>query len=108
MSKLYRKLKEVPPNKQAQSSQMWKSKYLLSVILITLLSTNTLPAQGEVVLKNAEMRLIKTINGSITPKSVRSSGDVVVSALNMMYRHSITLYDAKTIELLKTVPDQFL
>ena len=51
------------------------------------------------------MKLIKTINGSISPKSVRSSGDGVISAHNMMYRHSITVYDAKTFELLKTIPD---
>ena len=37
--------------------------------------------------------------------SVRSSGDGVVSAHNMMYRHSVTIYDAKSFELLKTIPD---
>ncbi len=51
------------------------------------------------------MKLIHTINGSISPKSVRSSGDGVVSAHNMMYRHSVTVYDAKTFELLHTVSD---
>jgi YVTN family beta-propeller protein len=64
-----------------------------------------IPAQGEVVVLEAKMKLIKTINGSITPKSVRSSGDGVVSAHNMMYRHSVTVYDARTFELLHTVPD---
>ena len=61
------------------------------------------PAQSEVV--NPSMKLIHTINGSIAPKSVRSSGDGVVSAHNMMYRHSVTVYDAKTFELLHTVSD---
>ena len=61
------------------------------------------PAQAEV--DSAPMKLIHTINGSIAPKSVRSSGDGVVSAHNMMYRHSVTVYDAKTFELLHTVPD---
>lgn len=51
------------------------------------------------------MKLIKTINGSISPKSVRSSGDGLVSAHNMMYRHSVTIYDSKTFELIKTIPD---
>jgi YVTN family beta-propeller protein len=51
------------------------------------------------------MKLIKTINGSISPKSVRSSGDGVVSAHNMMYHHSVTIYDAKSFELIKTIPD---
>jgi YVTN family beta-propeller protein len=61
------------------------------------------PAQAEVV--SPSMKLIHTINGSIAPKSVRSSGDGVVSAHNMMYRHSVTVYDAKTFELLHTVAD---
>ena len=77
----------------------------LALILITSLCAISLPAQGEVVSADTKMHLIKTINGSISPKSVRSSGDGVVSAHNMMYNHSVTVYDAKTFELLKTVPD---
>jgi len=70
---------------------------------IFLLSAFVTPAQSEVV--DPSMKLIHTINGSIAPKSVRSSGDGVVSAHNMMYRHSVTVYDAKTFELLHTVSD---
>ena len=77
----------------------------LALILIISLCVIAIPAQGEVALTESKMKLIKTINGSISPKSVRSSGDGVVSAHNMMYRHSITIYDAKTFELLKTIPD---
>ena len=51
------------------------------------------------------MKLVKTIYGSITPKSVASSGDGVVSAQNMMYRHSVTLYDAKNLTLKTTISD---
>jgi YVTN family beta-propeller protein len=51
------------------------------------------------------MKLFHTINGSIAPKSVRSSADGVVSAHNMMYRHSVTVYDANTFELMHTVSD---
>jgi YVTN family beta-propeller protein len=76
---------------------------LLIFVLLTSLCVFATPAQGEVV--SSKMVLIKTINGSISPKSVRSSGDGVVSAHNMMYRHSVTIYDAKTFELLKTVSD---
>ena len=61
------------------------------------------PAQSEVV--TPSMKLIHTINGSIAPKSVRSSGDGVVSAHNMMYRHTVTVYDANSFELLHTVSD---
>ena len=77
----------------------------LALILVTSLCAISLPAQGEVVSADTKMQLIKTINGSISPKSVRSSGDGVVSAHNMMYNHSVTVYDSKTFELLKTVPD---
>lgn len=77
----------------------------LALILVTSLCAISLPVQGEVVSADTKMQLIKTINGSISPKSVRSSGDGVVSAHNMMYNHSVTVYDAKTFELLKTVPD---
>jgi YVTN family beta-propeller protein len=61
------------------------------------------PAQAE--LPAPSMKLIHTINGSIAPKSVRSSSDGVVSAHNMMYRHSVTVYNAKTFELMRTIPD---
>ena len=70
---------------------------------ISLLCAFVTPAQSEVV--TPSMKLIHTINGSIAPKSVRSSADGVVSAHNMMYRHSVTVYDANTFELLHTVSD---
>jgi len=75
----------------------------LTFVVITSLFAFVTPAQGDVV--SSKMVLIKTINGSISPKSVRSSGDGVVSAHNMMYHHSVTVYDAKTFELIKTIPD---
>jgi YVTN family beta-propeller protein len=70
---------------------------------VFLLCTFVAPAQSEVV--TPSMKLIHTINGSIAPKSVRASGDGVVSAHNMMYRHSVTVYDTKSFELLHTVSD---
>lgn len=54
---------------------------------------------------STKMVLVKTISGEITPKSVRASGNGIVSAHNMMYRHSVTLYDAQTMELTATVAD---
>jgi YVTN family beta-propeller protein len=74
--------------------------FLASIFLLCLVIT---PAHSEIV--TPSMKLIHTINGSIAPKSVRSSADGVVSAHNMMYRHSVTVYDAKTFELLHTVSD---
>ena len=79
-----------------------RRRFLIFVVITSLCAIAT-PAQGDVV--SSKMVLIKTINGSISPKSVRSSGDGVISAHNMMYHHSVTIYDAKTFELLKTIPD---
>jgi len=79
-----------------------RSRFLF-VASIFLLCVAIAPAQSEIV--TPSMKLIHTINGSTAPKSVRSSADGVVSAHNMMYRHSVTVYDAKTFELLHTVSD---
>ncbi len=45
------------------------------------------------------------ITGNISPKSVASSGNGYVTAQNMMYRHSVTVYDARTLKLVRTIPD---
>jgi len=73
----------------------------LGIALMVLFVSVTSPAQSA----TPTMKLMKTISGAISPKSVRSSGDGVISAHNMMYRHSVTIYDAKTFELIKTIPD---
>ena len=39
------------------------------------------------------LRLAKTITGPISPKSVVASGRGLVFAQNMMYKHTITVYD---------------
>jgi len=77
----------------------------LAVLLITSLCVIAAPAQSDLVSADTKMVLVKTITGAISPKSVRSSGNGLVSAHNMMYRHSVTIYDANTFELIKTVPD---
>jgi len=77
----------------------------LAVLLITSLGVIATPAQSEVVSADTKMTLVKTITGDISPKSVRSSGSGLVSAHNMMYRHSVTIYDANTFELVSTVSD---
>lgn len=51
------------------------------------------------------LRLRETVGGDITPKSVVSSGTGLVFAQNMMYRHSVTVYDARTLELRETISD---
>lgn len=51
------------------------------------------------------LALLETLGGDISPKSVVSSGTGLIFAQNMMYRHSVTVYDAKTLELRKTISD---
>jgi YVTN family beta-propeller protein len=53
-----------------------------------------------------KLKLRKTIvDPDIAPKSVVSSGTGYVFAQNMMYKHTITVYDSKTLKLVETVPD---
>ncbi|MFM6940873.1 MAG: hypothetical protein ACKOXI_02720 [Candidatus Planktophila sp.] len=52
-----------------------------------------------------KMVLIKTIGGTISPKSVLASDSGLISAQNMMYNHSVTIYDANKGELIATVAD---
>jgi hypothetical protein len=51
------------------------------------------------------MRLAKTIHGNISPKLVVASGSGYIVAQNMMYRHSITVYD-RSDRLVKTISDR--
>jgi YVTN family beta-propeller protein len=50
------------------------------------------------------LSLTRTIGGAITPKSVVASGADRVIAQNMMYRHSVTVYDSAG-NLVATIPD---
>lgn len=53
-----------------------------------------------------KMKLIDTIDeGPITPKSVVANGKGKVIANNMMYQHTVTLYDAKTRKMINKLSD---
>jgi len=70
-----------------------------------LFSITSLSSSASTTTDQTKLTLIKTITGAIAPKSVQASGNGLVSAHNMMYRHSVTIYDATTLELKNTVPD---
>lgn len=53
---------------------------------------------------SGKMTLAKTIYGSISPKSIVYSGAGLFFAQNMMYSHTITVYD-RNFKLIKTIPD---
>ena len=66
---------------------------------------SVLPASAEQFNSDQKLVLIKTIGGTISPKSVLASDTGLISAHNMMYNHSVTIYDANKAELIATVPD---
>jgi YVTN family beta-propeller protein len=49
-------------------------------------------------------RLVSTITGHISPKSVTATGAGLVFAQNMMYTHTMTVYNARG-DLVRTIPD---
>ena len=79
----------------------------ISIAFITILALTAVisSTQAEVLNSEQKMVLLKTVNGSISPKSVLASDSGLISAHNMMYRHSVTIYDANKAELIATVPD---
>ena len=61
--------------------------------------TPTLPPSSEGTLTR-----VARITGEISPKSVVASGEGLFFAQNMMYRHTVTVYD-RDYELVETIPD---
>ncbi len=81
---------------------MFRRAFLFVLILLI----GIVPSSADEITNDAtRLVLVKTIYGDISPKSVRSSGTGLVSAHNMMYRHSVTLYNSETMELISTIPD---
>jgi YVTN family beta-propeller protein len=76
------------------------------IVILVALSLVSTQVNAETLSSDSKMKLISTITGDISPKSVRASGTGFVSAHNMMYRHSITIYDAANNALVKTIPDR--
>jgi YVTN family beta-propeller protein len=80
---------------------------LLALLVLTLAPLSLSNSVADLTSAEKKMRLLKTIvSKDISPKSVRASKTGFVSAHNMMYRHSVTVYDAETLELVKNISDQ--
>ncbi|MEG3847233.1 peptidoglycan-binding protein [Microcoleus sp. herbarium19] len=73
----------------------------------TEISAQSLPKELVNSPKNSQgkMTLKKTIYGKISPKSIVHSGAGLFFAQNMMYTHTITVYD-RNFKLVKTIPDR--
>lgn len=54
---------------------------------------------------STRMTKVGVIEGEISPKSVVANGHGAVIANNMMYHHTVTVYDAATRTLAATIPD---
>lgn len=74
-----------------------------STTTTTTTTTTLVPPDG---LTAAERTLeqVTVIGGTISPKSVVASGTGLFFAQNMMYRHTVTVYD-RSYELVATIPD---
>ena len=79
---------------------------LVAVVLAPSASTTAAQPFTPVPNDQTKMKLVKTITGGITPKSVRASSSGLVAAFNMMYRHTITIYDVNKMKLVKTIYDK--
>jgi YVTN family beta-propeller protein len=64
-------------------------------------TTPTVPAPPAI---DRPLRLVDRITGEISPKSVDATGTGLVFAQNMMYRHTMTVYN-EAGALVKTIPD---
>ncbi len=80
---------------------MWRYRTLILGLGLSLfcLSFSLVKPSGE------DLKLIKVISGSITPKSIVHSGRGLFFAQNMMYRHSVTVYN-RNFQLVKTINDR--
>lgn len=67
-------------------------------------SASTASADGPSAKLRLKLRDV-IASADISPKSVVSSGTGRVFAQNMMYRHTVTVYDTESLELVKTIDD---
>lgn len=75
-------------------------------ISLNLILQSSNPVAAEPLSESSKLKLEATVTGNISPKSVRSSNTGFVSAHNMMYRHTVTIYDAQSLGLVKSISDQ--
>jgi len=102
--KVQKLIRELKLSKSVTLLTVLKPKVLIALCAVTIASA-PLAHSSEPLSQDTRMKLVKTFSGNLSPKSVLSSGDGLVSAHNMMYNHTVTIYDSKTMELVSTVKD---
>jgi YVTN family beta-propeller protein len=75
-------------------------KKVSSILLLTLFFVQLIVAQSN----KKTYKLIKTITGYLSPKSISNNGKNLFFAQNMMYNHTVTVYDS-TFNLVSTISD---
>lgn len=73
------------------------------VVICGMLTALFFPAYGGN--EDSSLVQLKVIEGKISPKSIVHSGKGVFFAQNMMYKHTITVYD-RSFNLIKTISDK--
>lgn len=68
-------------------------------------TTTTLVPPDSATAADRRLEKVAEISGAIAPKSLVASGTGLVFAQNMMYRHTVTVYD-RSFELVATIPDR--
>ena len=91
-------------NKSVTLRIVLRPRVFVAIFALSLLSLPVSDA-SEPLSQDTRMKLVKTLSGDLAPKSVLSSGTGLVSAHNMMYKHTVTIYDSKSMELVSTVKD---
>ena len=86
-------------------TSMRKTKITLALVLTVLAPLLVASPVKAVDASESKMRLVKTFTGSLSPKSVTASQNGLVSAHNMMYQHSVSIFDSSSLELISTVKD---
>jgi len=76
-----------------------------ALALLVLVAAAIAPPVAAADQADGRLRLVKTITGDISPKSVASNGHGLVTAQNMMYTHTVTVYDSRRMRLVKTIED---
>ena len=85
-----------------------RKNFLFFALILATAAPSQFASAEEVVQESSatkKLSVVKTINGSISPKSVLASNTGLVSAHNMMYRHSVTIYNSDSMQLVATVAD---
>lgn len=92
----------VDPKSGATASTAPKVKAPVTSTSSTATTTTTIPHDPA---HDFVLTPVTTINGRISPKSVDATDTGLVFAQNMMYQHTMTVYDAASGALVKTIPD---